>query len=129
MLHLAPMVLVVLALADPPAPPSPTDVVAALETALIDAIARAEPSVVAIAREKDGKTEETTAVRGKLPAPAVMHEPPIGLGGLRGLEELETPDYISSDYGSGVVIGDKGEILTTFHVVKGASRLVVRGLG
>ena len=127
--HLAPVVLVLLAFSDSPTPPSPADVVAALETALTDAIAKAEPSVVAIAREKDGKTIETTAVRGKLPAPVPIPDPPIGLNGLRGFEEIEGPDYIASDYGSGVVIGDKGEILTTFHVVKGAKRLVVRAPG
>ena len=38
-------------------------------------------------------------------------------------------DMIASDYGSGVVIGDKGEILTTFHVVKGANKLLVRAQG
>ncbi|GAC1464031.1 MAG: hypothetical protein NVSMB9_02240 [Isosphaeraceae bacterium] len=33
---------------------------------------------------------------------------------------------LSFDYGSGVVIGEKGEILTAFHVVKGAKALHVR---
>jgi S1-C subfamily serine protease len=33
---------------------------------------------------------------------------------------------ISFDFGSGVVIGDKGEILTAFHVVRGAAHLLVR---
>ena len=35
---------------------------------------------------------------------------------------------VSFDYGSGVVIGDAGEILTAFHVVKGAERLEVRAV-
>src|SRR5262249_32997620 len=35
-------------------------------------------------------------------------------------------DALSFDYGSGVVIGDKGEILTAYHVVRGAARLTVR---
>jgi len=35
---------------------------------------------------------------------------------------------VSFDYGSGVVIGDRGEILTAFHVVKGAERLEVRAV-
>ena len=51
------------------AAPSPLEVVAALETALADAIARAEPSVVAIARTKAEDSDETTAVRGRNPAP------------------------------------------------------------
>jgi S1-C subfamily serine protease len=35
---------------------------------------------------------------------------------------------VSFDYGSGVVIGDAGEILTAFHVVKGAERLEVHAV-
>ncbi len=126
--HLAPVVLALLALADPPTSPSPVDLVSAFETVLADAIARAEPSVVAIARDKDGKGEETTAVRGRKPPLVVAPDPPAGFD-FRGLERADLPDYFASDYGSGVVIGDKGEILTTFGVVKGASRLVVRALG
>ena len=132
--HLAPVVLALLALADPPAlpqqPVAPVDVVSALESALIDAIAKAEPSVVAIAREKNGKTEETTAVRGRTPAPPPFQDAPIGFGVLRGgFDDLENLEYVASDYGSGVVIGERGEILTTFHVVKGASLLLVRAQG
>ena len=36
---------------------------------------------------------------------------------------------ISFDFGSGVVIGDHGEILTLFHVVRGARELIVRAAG
>ena len=36
---------------------------------------------------------------------------------------------ISFDNGSGVVIGDRGEILTLFHVVRGAAELTVRAAG
>src|SRR5947209_4701300 len=115
--HLAPVVLAVLALGDPqaPSPVTPLDIVSALETTLAEAIAKAEPSVVAIARDKDGKTEETTAVRGRSPLPAADPGGPMPFGGFRGLEEIDGHDYISTDYGSGVVIGDRGEILTTFH--------------
>ena len=50
----------------PPAqPPAPIDIVAALETVVADAIARAEPSVVAIHRVKGENPQETLAVRGK----------------------------------------------------------------
>ena len=38
----------------------------------------------------------------------------------------EHADLISFDFGSGVVIGDKGEILTLYHVVRGARELTVR---
>ncbi len=137
--HLLLVVAAVLAGTDPhpsPQPPSPAnsaiDVVSALETTLVDAIARVEPSVVAIARDKNGKTEDTTAVRGKYEPPQrVAQEPQVGFRGFNNFNgfEPEFPDYIASDYGSGVVIGDKGEILTTFSVVKGASRLLVRAMG
>src|SRR4051812_8686857 len=131
MSHLAPVVLALLALADSPTPqqPSPIDIVTALESALGDAIARAEPSVVAIARVKDARVEETTAVRGRMTAPDFPPELPIGLGIQRGFDDPEVPDYVASDYGSGVVVGDKAEIVTTFSVVKGASRLLVRAPG
>ncbi len=102
-------------------PPTPQDLVAALETAVADAVARAEPSVVAIAREKSGKGDETLAVRGRNPAP----RPPGFFPGA----EFSRGETISFDYGSGVVVGDRGEILTAFHVVRGASRLTVKAAG
>ena len=119
----------------PPSNPSSSsalDVVSALESTLVDAIARVEPSVVAIARDKNGKTEDTTAVRGRYEPPQRMvQDPQFGLRNFNNFNgfEPEQPDYIASDYGSGVVIGDKGEILTTFSVVRGASRLLVRAMG
>jgi serine protease Do len=136
MFHLVPLALLMVALADPPAPapPTPADLVAALETALADAIAKAEPSVVAIARTKSPNGDETTAVRG--------HNPPepedngrvdqLRLNPALVLQqELEQTDrdFRSFDYGSGVVIGDAGQILTAYHVIKGASRIFVRAAG
>jgi S1-C subfamily serine protease len=126
---LIPIALAVLAWADPPpahvpAPAprlSPQEVVEALESAVADAIARAEPSVVAVAREKS-EHDETTAVRGR--------EPVHARGFDRRLlpEPFQPPesDVLSFDYGSGVVVGDNGEILTAYHVVRGAAKLTVR---
>ncbi len=91
----------------PAASPTPADIVGALESVLADAIARAEPSVIAIHRHKGTNPEETLAVRGRK-RPAAPND---------------RDDFISFDYGSGVVIGDHGEILTAFHVVQGADRL------
>src|SRR4051794_31158083 len=93
-------------------PASALEVVAALESVLADAIAKAEPSVVAIARDKS-ENDETTAIHGRNPVEVTE---PFG------------EDQLSFDYGSGVVIGDHGEILTAFHVVKGAKRIKVRAL-
>ena len=92
-----------------------------------DAIARAEPSVVAIAREK-AEDDETMAVRGREPVP---NPRPTAARSRRACSNLDPfgDDLISFDYGSGVVIGDEGEILTAFHVVKGAQRLDVRAVG
>lgn len=132
--HLVPVVFALMALAaDPPTPapaqaPSPADIISALETALADAIAKAEPSVVAIARYKDGKGDVTTAVRGMTPP---RHEPdqqfPMGIR--RGGLDEAIPDFYASDFASGVVVGDRNEILTTAHAVKGASLLIVRAAG
>jgi S1-C subfamily serine protease len=103
--------------------PSPLDLVSALETVMADAIARAEPSVVAINRHKGDNPRETLAVRGKSRPTGTGFE----LRGPRGRFLREDPsEDISLDFGSGVVIGSEGQILTAYHVVKGAARLDVR---
>jgi S1-C subfamily serine protease len=122
---LIPWLCALAAWADAPgaAPSAPVAAVAALETALAEAIANAEPSVVAIAREKSD-SGKTTAVRGRNPEPSNTDPrvvPPGRPGGI-GTE------MVAFDYGSGVVVGKKGEIVTAFHVVKGARRLVVRAV-
>src|SRR5579864_856652 len=129
MTQLVSLALLLVALVDnAPAgdPPSPADVVAALETALADAIAKAEPSVVAIARVKSENSEETTAIRGQHPQRVLEDNIPQErvFGGNDADEDL-----ITNDYGSGVVIGENGDILTAYHVVRGASRIIVRAAG
>ena len=84
-----------------PAAPATIDVVSALEKTLADAIARAEPSVVAIHRDKTDDAQETTAVRGKS-----RPVRPAGVPGLaRARPILEDAELISFDFGSGVVVG------------------------
>jgi S1-C subfamily serine protease len=123
--HLAaPLALVLLLAAD--SPNQPGDVISALETAVADAIAKAEPSVVAITRVKGPNVDETTAVRGKNPDP--------GFPNTRfpnEFAEFNAPDFLPlpGDYGSGVVIGNDGAILTAYHVIKGAARIRVRAPG
>jgi len=124
----------VLAWPEPPQPasnhtePSAMDLVAAIETVISDAIAKAEPSVVAIHRFKSEHSQETQAIRGRnrrttLPAP-------LGRGEFGGrFPQLPETNLISYDYGSGVVIGDRGQILTAYHVVRGARQLIVRAAG
>jgi S1-C subfamily serine protease len=97
----------------------PQDIVTALETALADAIETAEPSVVAISRLKsaDGTTQ---VIRD--PRKASRRATPMFPQQL----DPNDPSFVSYDYGSGVVIGERCEILTAFHVVQGASRLTVQ---
>jgi S1-C subfamily serine protease len=124
-----------LALPQPPQPksdppgPSPADIIASIETVMADAISRAEPSVVAIHRTKGENSQETQAVRGRkrpvnlpdLPRPPFPERRPPRIA--------DSSSMISFDNGSGVVIGDRGEILTLFHVVRGAQELIVRAAG
>ncbi len=126
MTHLA-WALALATLGEPPheAAPSPLDIATAMERAVIDAVAKAEPSVVAIHRFKGEGEAETAAVRGKTPA----ERPPARLDPFGGQLNPEAAEFRSFDYGSGVVIGDEGEILTAYHVVIKASRLVVRAVG
>jgi len=106
----------------------PLDVASALETAVAEAIEQARPSVVTIDRIK-APEGRTLAVRGRrgdgFPrngfevAPGV-----IALDGNR--DEPSSEDFVSHDFGSGVVIDENGAILTNYHVVVGAARLIVR---
>jgi serine protease Do len=116
MMHLS---LLVLAMFAPPGdPPTAADIVSALETATIDAIAKAQPSVVAIARVRGDDPDKITAIRGE-PAAAVA---PIGPD-----NKLQRFQYAApGDFSSGVVIGADGEILTTYHTLRGAAQIWVR---
>jgi serine protease Do len=84
----------------PPSRSSPPPL--GIERALIDAIARAEKSVVAIAR-----------VRRPLPG----EEPAGGGGDFRRLIEPDNPDYVPNDFATGVVIDAGGQIVTNQHVL------------
>ncbi len=130
--------MAVLAWPDPPQQPEPSpapsamQVVASLEAALTDAIAKAEASVVAIHRTKAENGQETLAVRGR--ARRGPHAGAAGMlfGGVGdqvpGVIQLPRPNMISFDDGAGVVVGDSGQILTAYHVVRGASQLIVRAV-
>lgn len=130
MANLLPLVCALWSCADPPpaSPAAPMEIVAALEAALADAIEKAEPSVVAISRTKGEDGDKTTAVRGR-DQPLPRNDAQAFARQFNPNANPNATDLISFDYGSGVVIGDRGEILTTFHVVKGAERLDVRAVG
>lgn len=76
---LVPLALLLVALSDPPAaaadPPSPLDLVAALESVLADAIAKAEPSVVAIAREERRRGRDDCRARPSVESAAGIAPP------------------------------------------------------
>jgi serine protease Do len=73
---------------------------AALQQALIETIARNEKSVVSIARVRNEILQE----RGF--NPQVLRSSP-----------LDDPDFIPTEYGTGVVVDAKGLILTNYHVL------------
>ncbi|MFO0890195.1 MAG: trypsin-like peptidase domain-containing protein [Isosphaeraceae bacterium] len=105
---------------DPPRQASPAELIASLETSVADAIARAEPSVVAINRIKGENPQETVAVRGRSRPQAADFRTPRP----RFFRDLDSADAISFDFGSGVVIGPgRSSPLSTWSA---ARRLVVR---
>jgi serine protease Do len=78
-----------------------------MERLVVEAIARAEKSVVAIARvRKDEDAAEAAGGEGPLVGP-------------RLLDRLEPTDprFVPSEFGSGVVIDAKGLVLTNYHVL------------
>jgi S1-C subfamily serine protease len=70
---------------------------AALEAAMVKAIEKAEPSIACILTSREDR-----------------------------LFPLEDPTYIPESYGSGVVIDDKGLVLTNEHIIRDAKRFYVR---
>ena len=90
---------------EPPAPQQPTtslDAAVALEGAFVDAIARAERSVVAITRYR-------------LPAPGTVARDSGVLPFARGSSRSEDP--APHEFATGVVIDPQGYILTNYHVL------------
>jgi serine protease Do len=101
---------------DPPATaktaePSGLQVMAALEDVLVDVIARAEKSVVSIARVKKAEPSE---LLGRQFPPNLFRDPTEP----SGQEDNPTnPDFIPNEFGTGVVVDPAGLILTNFHVL------------
>ena len=89
-------------------------IVNALETAVADSIENAQESVVAISPIRRNAGTITNAVRGKTVPVGADFRP------MAGVFDPMSQDFQSFDYGSGVVIGTEGQILTAFHVVQGA---------
>lgn len=85
-------------------------VLESLERAQIDAIAKAEPSVVAIARRR---IEVVRPAR----LPVGPFEPFPGSRGEEEVTDPQSPDFLPSEYGTGVVVHEDGLILTSYHVL------------
>jgi S1-C subfamily serine protease len=88
-------------------PPSAFELASAMEQVLVEAIARGEGSVVAIARVKEHPAE--AANREYRPDPFGRHP------ALFATPSPGDPDFIPSEYATGVVIDRRGLILTAYH--------------
>jgi serine protease Do len=95
----------------PPAETSALAAVAAIEQATIQAIAKAEKSVVAIARIAKEETAREITLDRFLPGGATA----------RGLSPLH-PEFVPHEFGSGVILDKTGLILTSYHVLGELSR-------
>ncbi|MGC4006306.1 MAG: trypsin-like peptidase domain-containing protein [Pirellulales bacterium] len=80
----------------------PRDPLAAMENAVVEAIARCEKSVVAVARIDE--PDPIANARG-------------GAGGLNPRQDPDSPDFLPDHYGAGVVVDRRGLILTNYHVL------------
>jgi len=90
--------------------PSAAAPAATLEKVLVEIIAKAEKSVVAIARVRKEQAGEAFQMEfkpdpfGRKPAPLAPPQP-------------TDPDFIPNEYGAGVVVDRAGLILTAYHVL------------
>jgi S1-C subfamily serine protease len=91
-------------------PPSGVEAAAALEKTLVDVIARAEKSVVAIARVRREPSGETFRMELR---PDPFDRRPI----LSSVPQPTDPDFIPNEYGAGVAVDRRGLILTAYHVL------------
>ena len=89
---------------------SSLDAASALEKTLVEAIARTEKSVVAIARVKKEPAGESLILESR-PDPfgrrSLLPSPP----------QPTDPDFLPDEYGTGVVVDRQGLILTAYHVL------------
>jgi len=82
----------------------------ALQDAMVDAIARAEHSVVAIARVR--RAGRTPGMASPLPN-GVLNPRPLGLPDRQPTD----PEFVPNEFATGVVIDTAGHVLTNYHVL------------
>jgi serine protease Do len=91
--------------------PSRLDAAIALQDAMVEAIARAEKSVVAIARvRKRGSAQPAN----DLPGTGLRSDVPLGF-----FPEVNptSPDFVPNEFATGVVFDRAGHIVTNYHVL------------
>jgi len=93
-----------------PQAPSAMEVAGAMERVVVDAIARAERSVVAIARVRRTPAGEALNLEFR-PDPFGGRTIPFAA------PRPTDPDFIPNEYGTGVVVDRRGLILTAYHVL------------
>ncbi|MGA2034947.1 MAG: trypsin-like peptidase domain-containing protein [Thermoguttaceae bacterium] len=91
-------------------PASDLQMAAAMEKVLVDAIARSEKSVVAIARVRKETPGEALHIEFH---PDAFNRPPV----LPSVPQPADPNFIPNEYGTGVVVDRGGLILTAYHVL------------
>ena len=84
--------------------PSSLGVLAALENSLVQTIASAEKSVVAIARIRKAESGDSVPLEFR-PDPFGRKPPPTD------------PSFVPNEYGTGVVVDRRGLVLTAYHVL------------
>ena len=90
--------------------PAGLDVASAMEQVLVKAIARAEPSVVAIARVQKEQAGESFGFEFR-PDPFGRPTAPFSA------PKPTDPDFVPNEFGTGVVVDRRGLILTAYHVL------------
>jgi serine protease Do len=90
--------------------PSGLDAAAAIESALVQTIAAAEKSVVAVARVR--KEQNSDSVRLEVRPDAFGRKLSIGTP-----PQPTDPSFVPNEYGTGVVVDRRGLILTACHVL------------
>ncbi len=89
---------------------SGANLLAAIEAARAQIIAENERSVVAIARVRKNRTGELIGLE---PRPDPFGRRPVAAADPKPTD----PDFIPNEYGTGVVVGRRGLILTAYHVL------------
>ncbi len=98
--------------------PSASAVIGAVENALVDAIERTSPSIVAISQVRKRPSGESLNFEirgGAFGMPVLPHQ----------LPGPEDADYIPTEYATGVVLDRRGLILTAYHALQPESEFFV----